>query len=61
MNTDLPVCTCTGQGKPIMLDGQMVIFRDPACRVHNRLPGAAPVPVSKERGVGDWNRREREK
>ncbi len=61
MNTDPPVCTCQNQGKVWFLDGNPVISRDPACRVHTTMPKWVAPPSDKGRDVGDWNQRERVK
>lgn len=56
-----PVCSCTGGGKEVMLDGQLVIFRNPACRVHVITLTYASVPLSAETLVGNWSEREKVK
>jgi hypothetical protein len=54
------VCSCTGGGKPTMLQGEMVIFRNPACRVHQVVAVANPyAAVSAEAVVGSFKGRER--
>jgi hypothetical protein len=54
-----PVCSCTGGGNPTLLDGQMVIFRNPSCRVHVMTLSFANIPLSAETLVGNWEQRER--
>ncbi len=56
-----PVCSCTGLGKPVLLEGQMVIFRSLGCRKHPTILSVATKPLSAETLVGNWSEREREK
>jgi hypothetical protein len=53
-----PVCSCTGNGKPVLLEGQMVIFRSPSCRVHVITISYTRKPMSAETIVGNWKERE---
>ena len=54
MSHNLPkVCTCTGSGKPVEIDGVSYIFRDPACRVHQRVIDTGYQPVSAESIMGN--------
>jgi hypothetical protein len=54
-----PVCSCTGGGKEVMLDGQLVIFRNPSCRVHVMTLSFANIPLSAETVIGNWAQREK--
>ena len=56
-----PVCSCTGDGNPVMLEGEMVIFRSLGCRKHTAPLSVTTKPLSAETIVGNWNGREREK
>jgi hypothetical protein len=56
-----PKCSCRNEGKPYLLDGNLVTSLDPACRVHPTILSASPVPVSAESIVGNWKDREKEK
>jgi hypothetical protein len=53
-----PMCSCTGGGKAIDFNGEKVIFRDPACRVHLTTSHGTYAPVSAESIAGSWTRRE---
>ena len=61
MNENPPVCACSNGGKPYLLNGVMVIARDPSCRIHRIESKAAIIPVSAESIAGNWNGREKEK
>jgi hypothetical protein len=56
-----PVCSCAGEGKPVLLHGEMVIFRDPACRVHVTTLTFNSVLNSAEAIEGNWKDRERQR
>jgi hypothetical protein len=53
-----PICCCTGNGKPVLLEGQMVIFRSLGCRVHKSSISVTSKPLSAETIVGNWKERE---
>jgi len=53
------VCSCTGSGKPVLLEGEMVVFRSPSCRVHSMTLSPTQAPRSVERLIGNWMDRER--
>jgi hypothetical protein len=54
-----PVCSCTGGGKPVLLEGVMVICRNPSCRVHVTTLSFTHTPLNAEALMGDWGKRER--
>jgi len=54
-----PVCSCTGGGNPTLLDGRMVIFRNPSCRVHVMTLSVTNTPRSVEMLVDNWREREK--
>lgn len=54
-----PVCSCSGQGKPILLQGDMVICRSPGCRIHSMTLSSTQTPQSVETVVGNFNGREK--
>jgi hypothetical protein len=56
-----PTCSCRNNGDPYLLDGVMVISRNPACRVHPTTLSPSTCSVSVERLVGNWNGREKDK
>jgi hypothetical protein len=46
-------------GKPTPLNGEMVIFWDLGCRIHNTALSVQKKPQSVETVVGNWEGRER--
>ena len=54
-----PVCSCTGEGKTVLFEGEMVVFRSPSCRVHSITLSPTQAPRSVERLIGNWMDRER--
>ena len=56
-----PKCSCTGEGKAVLFDGEMVIFKSPSCRIHAATLSHTQTPQSVETLVGNWSGREREK
>ena len=57
--TPEPTCSCSHSGEPYLLDGIMVISRDPACRIHVTKLTFATNPVSAETIVGNWKEAEK--
>ena len=55
-----PVCSCFGGGKPILLQGEIVICRDPSCRVHTTTLSFTNTPRSVETMVENWREREKQ-
>ena len=55
-----PVCSCSHDGQPFLLNGVMVVSRDPSCRVHSTTLSKQTQPASVERVVANWNGREKE-
>jgi hypothetical protein len=57
--TPEPKCSCTGKGKPVLFDGQMVRFLSPSCRVHKSTFTSTNNPQSAETIVGNWKEKEK--
>jgi hypothetical protein len=54
-----PVCSCTGEGKTMLFEGEIVVFRSPSCRVHSMTLSPTQAPRSVERLIGNWMDTER--
>jgi len=54
-----PKCSCTGEGKEVLFDGEMVIFKSPYCRVHAATLSHTETPQSVETILGNFGGREK--